>query len=240
LAFPTTHRSAVLGVRSDDPEVRSRALDRVAQVYWRPVFRHLRSRWRVDDDVARDLVQGFFAAALHKGWLERFDPTRGRFRTFLLSCLDAYAANEARAARRLKRGGGTVAVPLEVVSAEGEVEERPLASAFDLEADFHREWVRSLFALAVEALRERSQGTSREAAFTLFQRYDLEGSDAPERPSYRRLAEELGLPETQVTNHLHWARKEFRSVVLATLREITASEEEFRSEARTLLGVDPA
>jgi hypothetical protein len=41
-----------------------------------------------------------------------------------------------------------------------------------------------------------------------------------------------------VTNHLAWARREFRRVVLDTLREMTASEDEFRREARDLLGLD--
>jgi hypothetical protein len=41
-----------------------------------------------------------------------------------------------------------------------------------------------------------------------------------------------------VTNHLHWARRELRKAVLEKLRETTASEEEFRDEARALLGVE--
>jgi RNA polymerase sigma factor (sigma-70 family) len=239
LAFPSTHRSVVLSVRSADPEERARALDTLIRAYWRPVFRYLRAKWRADEARAEDLAQGFFAAALEKGWLGRFEPERGRFRTFLLSCLDAYAANEVRAARRLKRGGGTSTVPLEVEDENGDLRELSLADPRGLEAGFQREWARSLFSLAVDALRERCRGTSKEVAFTLFERYDLEGADAPERPSYGTLAAQHAIPMTQVTNHLHWARKAFRVTVLDTLREITASEAEFRAEARSLLGVDP-
>ena len=75
-------------------------------------------------------------------------------------------------------------------------------------------------------------------AFALFERYDLEGAEAHDRPTYAQLAADHGLPVTQVTNHLHWARRELRAAVLDKLREITASEEEFRSEARALLGVE--
>ena len=49
--------------------------------YWRPVYRHLRARWRVREEEAEDLAQGFFAAALEKGWLARYEPARGRFRS---------------------------------------------------------------------------------------------------------------------------------------------------------------
>jgi RNA polymerase sigma factor (sigma-70 family) len=220
----------VLAIQSEDDAERSRALDTLLRSYWRPVFTHLQRRWRADTARAEDLTQGFFAAALEKDWLERFDPKKGRFRTFLLACLDAYAANDARAARRQKRGGELPPLTFDL----------ELAEPRDPDAEFRREWARSLFGLAIDALRERCRGTPREVAFALFERYDVEGADALRRPTYAELAAEKGLPITQVTNHLHWARREFRAAVLATLREITASEEEFRAEARELLGVEPS
>ena len=240
MAFPETHRSVVLAVRSPDQQERQRALDAVVAAYWRPVFRHVRARFRVPDEEAEDLTQGFFAAALEKGWLARYEPERGRFRSYLLACLEAFVANQRRAGRRLKRGGGVTLVPLETENADGETHELPLTDGSDLEADFQREWARSLFALAVAALRQRCLGTSREVAFALFERYDLEDHDASERPRYADLAAEFALPVTQVTNHLHWARHELRKTVLEKLREITASEEEYRAEARALLGSEPA
>jgi DNA-directed RNA polymerase specialized sigma24 family protein len=239
LAFPQTHRSVVLAVRSADPEERARALDAVVKAYWRPVQRHVATRWRESDDDSRDLAQGFFAAALEKGWLARFDPGRGRFRTYLLTCLDGFVAKERRAGRRVKRGGRAAFVPLEARGEDGETRELPIPDRTDLEAEFQREWARSLFALAVEDLRARCARTGKEVAFALFERYDIEGADSHDRPSYAELAAAHGLPVTQVTNHLHWARRELRAAVLGKLREITASEEEYRAEARALLGVDP-
>ncbi len=53
------------------------------------------------------------------------------------------------------------------------------------------------------------------------------------------IAEALGLPVTQVTNFLAYARREFRAIVLERLREISGTEAEFRLEAMELLGVDP-
>jgi RNA polymerase sigma factor (sigma-70 family) len=238
VAFPQTRRSVVLAVGSADPDERARALDVLVAAYWRPVFRHVRARWREGDEDAQDLAQGFFAAALEKGWLARFDPGRGRFRTYLLTCLDGYVANERRAGRRLKRGGDASVVPLETTGADGETRELPLPDGTDLEAQFQREWARSLFSLAIESLRSRCAAAGKEVAFALFERYDVEGAEADDRPTYARLGAEHGLPVTQVTNHLHWARRELRAAVLERLREITASEEEFRSEARALLGVE--
>jgi DNA-directed RNA polymerase specialized sigma24 family protein len=237
LAFPPTRRSVVLAFRSPDPEERTRAFDALAQAYWGPVYKHLRARWGTSDEDAEDLAQGFFTAALEKGYFEGFDPVKGRFRTYLLTCLDAFSANDHRSRTRLKRGGRERFVPLETAGADGGALE--VSDGRELEADFQREWARSLFALAVESLRGRCRGTAKEVAFELFEEFDLEGSDPPERPSYAELAARRGLAVTQVTNHLAWARREFRRGLLEKLREITASDDEFRAEARTLLGFDP-
>jgi len=42
-----------------------------------------------------------------------------------------------------------------------------------------------------------------------------------------------------VTNELAWARRAFREIVLDLLREVCATDDEFRAEARDLLGIDP-
>ena len=74
--------------------------------------------------------------------------------------------------------------------------------------------------------------------FLLFERYDLADAEPHERPTYAELAAELGLPVTQVTNFLAAVRREFRRAVLARLRETSGGEEEFRAEARALLGIE--
>ena len=240
MAFPETRRSVVLAVRSGDAQERARALDAVAGANRRPEKPPHGGRWRAREEEAEVLAQGFFATALEKGWLARYEPARGRFRSYLLACLEAYVANERRNGRRLKRGGGVTTVPLEGEGPDGETWELPIADATDIEAEFQREWARGLMALAVEALRKRCAGTSRAVAFALFERYDLQDHEPAERPRYQDLAGEFDLPVTQVTNHLYWARRELRQSVLETLREITASEQEFRSEARALFGAEPS
>ena len=239
MAFPLTRRSVVVAAGSADPQTRRRAFEALVAAYWKPVYKYLRLQWRASGEDAEDLTQGFFARALEKGFFDRFDPRRARFRTYLRTCLDGFVANERKSARRLKRGGEAEHVSLDFAGAEAELgRQRPPAEA-DMEEYFHREWVRSLFGLAVEALRRRCAEAGKVATFALFERYDLEGPEAAARPTYAALALELGIPETQVTNHLAWARREFRRLVLETLEEATGSEEEFRSEARLLLGVDP-
>ena len=92
-----------------------------------------------------------------------------------------------------------------------------------------------MFTLAVEALRKRCEESGRNVHFQLFERYDLR-DDA--NVSYASLANEFNLDAATVNNYLAAVRRDFRRVVLEKLREITATDEEFRTEARSLLGVD--
>jgi RNA polymerase sigma factor (sigma-70 family) len=234
--FPPTRASVVRAASGPEGEPRRQAFGALAEGYWRPVYKYLRWRWSADRAEAEDLTQGFFARAYEKRFFDRFDPARGRFRTFLRACLDGFAANERQAASRLKRGGGAALLSLDVEGAERELAGAARHSGDDVEAWFHREWVRTLFAHALAALEARCREKGRLAAFEVFRRYDVD-ADEDARPTYDALARELGLPVTQVTNHLAAMRRELRREVLDALRALTASEEEFQAEARDLLGV---
>jgi RNA polymerase sigma factor (sigma-70 family) len=237
--FPETRHSVVRGVASEDVAVRGRAWNALVESYWRPVYKYARLKWRLQREDAEDLTQAFFARALEKAFFDRYDPARARFRTFLRTCLDGFAANEWKAAHRKKRGGDAPLLSLDFLTAEGELREVELKDERDVEDYFHKEWVRSLFSLSLEALRRQCQLSGKRTQFALFERYDIDAPSSGQRPSYEELAREHGLPVTQVTNYLAWARREFRRIVLEKLRELTASEEEFRAEAREILGADP-
>lgn len=237
--FPATHHSAVLAARSDDPGLRAEALEAIAAAYWKPAYRYARMRWRVPNEEAKDLVQGFFASAVERGLLGRYDSSRGSFRSYLRLCLDSYLSNERKAAGRLKRSAGQPLLPIDPGGAQEEIAMADPAGDVDPEIYFRREWIRSLFGLAVERLRGRLEETGRAVHFVLFERFEIGTDAAPDRPSYAELAAGHGLTTTQVTNHLATARREFRRILLDTLREITASEAEFRAEARHLLGAEP-
>jgi len=236
--FPATRWSAIEGARSSDPEERRRALDRIVSVYWKPIYKYVRARYRRSAEDAQDLTQEFFASLLDRGTLDAYEPRRARLRTFLRSCVDALVANADRDARRLKRGGGSALLSLEFELAEGELARTGLPSPERLDDFFEREWVRSLFATAVDQLRSNCAAKGKDVVFSLFARYDLDDAE-PGRPTYADLAREFGLSITDVTNHLAGARREFRRISLELLRETTASDDEFRREARSLLGHAP-
>ena len=238
-AFPPTRQSVVAATRGDDADARRAAFEVLIALYWRSVYSHLRMKWRAQPADAEDLAQEFFARAMARGFFDDYDPARARFRTFLRTCLDRFVANARRGERRLKRGGGAKALSLDFAGAERDLAAATMDAAPESDGDawFDREWVRSLFADAVEALRAECAGTPREIRFRVFERHDLAPGDGTPRPGYWALGEELGLPVTQVTNHLAWARRELRRLVLDRLRSLSGSDAEFRAEAEDLFGV---
>ena len=232
-SFPITRVSVIAALADPNDETRRAAGDLFARAYWLPIAATLRARWRLDTADAEDMTQEFFAEALAKEWLSRYDPARSRFRTFLRVCLDRFAANALQSKRRLKRGGGAAMLSLE----EAVVQPAEEDSAAD--ARFRDEWVRSVFALALDALRDEARAAGKDVHVAIFEEYDVEDLPDDRRPSYRDLGERFGISEMSVTNHLAWARRAFRRHVLAVLRALSGSDAEFREDAQELLGVRP-
>lgn len=236
-AFPKTRLSILEAAKSGSAGERDRALEELISAYWKPLYKYIRLKFRNSPEDAQDLTQAFFIELMERELLRRYEPEKSRLRTYLRVCMDSFALNDRKAAGRQKRGGDTAHVALDFANAEGElqglvIDPEAVPAPETLDDYFEKEWIRHLFSTAVEELRTLSVERRKEQAFTLFERYDLDGDTA----SYAELAAELGLPATQVTNYLAWARREFRRLVLERLRAQCGSDEEFRREAKSLFG----
>lgn len=222
--FPATRHTLLEDAAASDGARRRIAHERIAAAYWKPIYKYIRWKWREDNETAKDLTQSFFTKALDRDFFGGYDSSRAAFRTFLRLCADRFVSNERQRAGRAKRSGSNE--PLD---------ENMAAEGGDPEEYFRREWVRQIFSLSIKALRAEYEERGRLAAFQAFEFYDLAEE---ERPSYAELAVRLGVPVTQITNYLAAARRDLRRIILDCIRELTATEREFRSEARSVLGVD--
>lgn len=231
--FPPTKHSLIRAVGDSSPAVRRQAYGSLVQAYWKPVYKYIRIKWRENNEDAKDLTQGFFATALEKNYFLGYDPEKALFRTYLRTCVDRFVLHHRQAAGRIKRGGDAERLPLDFESAEAELGRVKDPDSLDLDDFFYREWARSLFGLALEDLKRHCQESGKETQYRVFERYDLEEPEA-ERVTYAQLAREFSVPETQITNYLAFARRQFRQALLNRLRELTASDHEFEAEASRL------
>ena len=64
--FPDTRGSLVAAVKSGDREARARALETLAEAYWRPVYTYVRLNAGREHEEAVDITQEFFAQLVEK------------------------------------------------------------------------------------------------------------------------------------------------------------------------------
>ena len=235
IPFPVTRRSVLERIQSGDPDVRRTAFGDLSEGYWKPSYHYLRLHWRLPAASAEDVVQAFFAAAFEKQYVERYDPAKAKFRTFLRMCLDRFVQNHQKAERAEKRGGGQPHLPLDFPAAERELSAIAVQDRRDLDRFFHDETVRALFAGTVDAMRRAYEGEGKSIIFRVFERHDLHPSADL---SYASVAREFDLTSAQVTNYLHAARSRFREQALLNLRALVGTDDEFRDEARELFGLE--
>jgi RNA polymerase sigma factor (sigma-70 family) len=228
--FPATRISIIQKLQN--PKERQQALDGFFALYWSPVYKYVRLKWNKNEEDAKDLTQAFFLRSLEKDFFSGFDANRARFRTFLRVCLDGFVSNERKAQSAVKRGGPLLHVPLDFQIAEKELQ---FQSHETPEKLFEREWVRSVFRISLQKLAGQYEQKGKSVIFRIFERYEMEAS---QEISYKDLATEFQIPETQVTNYLADARKRFRRIVLETVATATGTEEEYRNEVRALLGIE--
>jgi RNA polymerase sigma factor (sigma-70 family) len=235
IPFPVTHLSVLERVRSQDAAVRRLAFDDLARAYWKPAYHYLRLHWNLSPEAAEDAVQAFFTTAFEKQYLERYDVEKARFRTFLRVCLDRFAQNLRKADAAARRGGGAMHLSLDFPGAEQELTQIPGATVSDAERFFHDETVRFLFGRVVDSMKSLLEREGRGVVYRVFEQHDLSPKS---ETTYATVAEAVGLPVTQVTNHLHAARRRFRELALEHLRAMSGSDDEFRRDARELFGLD--
>jgi RNA polymerase sigma factor (sigma-70 family) len=214
--FPSTQVSLIEAAAGEPL-----AMERVVALYWKPVYKFIRLKFRKDNEAAKDLTQGFFASALEREFFQRFDPSKAGFRSYLRLAVERFAANQHEAENRQKRGGGVEFAELDAEAASGESPEEA----------YLQEWRRQLFALAIEDLRAECDGAGKVTEWRIFEAYDLAED---ERPSYAELARRHGVAETSVTNYLAWARRRLRGMVTDRLRGVTSGERELHEELRRL------
>ena len=161
--FLSTRWSVVLAAgEASKPEARQ-ALNELCRTYWYPLYAYVRRRTG-SADAAQDLIQEFFARLLEKNTIAVADRRRGRFRTFLLSSLRNFLANEGAKLRAAKRGGGLHIWQLDVHLAESRFTHEP---ADDLTADktFDRRWAETLLSQVMQRLEDEFARLGKTAHF---------------------------------------------------------------------------
>ncbi len=228
-AFKSTHWSVVRGGSSADSELRRVSLERLCSQYWFPLYAHLRRRGR-DADRAADLVQGFFAQLLSRDGLSTVEEGVGPFRAWLLGALRNHERDEIAREQALKRGGGTVPIPID--SDEGERRlELAGASLDDPARAFDRAWALSVLDQGLLLLEQEMKRSGDGRRFeVLGPLLSIEGDDRPRA----ELARELGLEPVALRVALLRFRRRYQELLVRVVSDSVGSADEAGRELETL------
>ncbi len=236
-AFVTTRWSVVLsGADSEGGERQIRlALAELCRIYWRPIFFFIVRRGYSAED-AEDLTQDFFGKILKDDWLQRADPTRGRFRSLLLKSLQNFLNDAADRTRARKRGGDASFVSWDPWMAEAPSEltlSSEALNSWPAEQVFDAGWAATVVERALRRIREECESKGRLRVFEVLSPYlSAEREDL----SYRILAAKLRVPEATVKKLLYHMRHRYRFLLRDEVAETVADPAEVEDELRYLCG----
>jgi RNA polymerase sigma-70 factor (ECF subfamily) len=232
-SFPTTHWSSVLSAGGGAEPNAQAALEGLCQAYWYPLYGYVRRQGRSVEE-AQDLTQEFFARLLRKDYLRHPDPTRGRFRTFLLTALKRFLINDWKKSRAARRGNGQPAISWD----QRETETRFLAEPVDQstpEKAFEKRWAVTVLEQVLERLREEFIATSGKAE--RFERLKVLLWGEKGSPPYAEVAAEWGLSQGALKVVVHRMRRRYRELLRAEVAHTVARPEEVDDELRHLIAV---
>lgn len=230
-AFATTRWTLVQQAADSAHPDAAAALEHLCRIYWPSVYVFVRRKGSSASEAA-DLTQEFFARVLEKRYLDQARRERGTFRTFLLTCVKNFLANEWDRQKARKRGGAAHVFSLDHRGIEQQYQLEP---HHDLTPErlFEQQWAWSVVQQALTRLEEDVRAAGREQMYSECRDLLLGGPG----DSYRDIAQRLNLTEGALKVQIHRLRRRLRELVLDELGQAGAPAAESEAELRHLLAL---
>jgi RNA polymerase sigma-70 factor (ECF subfamily) len=228
--FATTQWSVVLAAGQRGSEQSRAALARLCESYWYPLYAYLRRQGCTTHD-AQDLTQAFFAQVLDKNYLAAVDRGLGKFRSFLLTSLRHFVANERDRARAKKRGGGQGVLSLDFDKAEGRYAAEP-ANELTPERLFEQQWAMEVLAAVLQQLHDELTANGKDSWFKVLKPLLAAEADAP---PYAEVAQRLETTAGAVKTTVHRLRRRYKQLLHDEVAKTVADPAEIDDELRQLV-----
>lgn len=227
--FMSTRWSIVVSAgRRSSPDSR-RALESLCETYWLPLYAYARRRV-ANVEEAQDLTQEFFVRLLEKQVLAEASPERGRFRSFLLTTMKNFLANEWDRSRAVKRGGDRLRLSLDWDQGESRLGLEP---QHDLTAErlFERQWALTLLDVVIGRLQQEFIDDGKPRQFELLKEALTGDRQAVDYPA---VSAELGMSEDAVRQAASRLRKRYRELLRDEVAQTVTDPAEIEDELRGL------
>jgi RNA polymerase sigma-70 factor (ECF subfamily) len=157
----------------------------------------------------------------------------GKFRSYLLTCLKHFLANERRRAQTQRRGGGVREIPFDTEEAETRYQAEP-ADNVTPDVLFERRWAFTVIDRVLESLRQEYVQRDKGALFD-----DLRGLLPGDGVvgSRAELAVRHGMSAGALDVALHRFRQRFGALLHEQVVRTVSSPDEVEPELRYLVSV---
>lgn len=234
--FQRTHWTQVLSVQTGDEAQRRTAVNELLRDYWKPIYCYLR-RKGYDNETAKDLAQGFFLdVVLGRDLIQQVDPTKGRFRTFLLTALDRYVVSVSRMERASKRRPEAGLLHLDGILWNSVPEHASMATP---EQTFNYAWATALLEGVVAGLERECLASGRKKQWEVFCARVLNPILANEEPvPILSLCSQYAIEsERKVWDMVGTMKRRFQAILRSQVRSFVNSEEEVDEEISDLMEI---
>ena len=230
--FHTTLWTVVLTARAKNGDAAREALGTLCSTYWYPLYGFIR-RQGASPQEAEDLTQEFFFRFLERDCLATVRPAAGKFRSFLLTCLKNFLANERERAQAHRRGGGQRIISLDGAEANTRYSLEP-ADHLTPEAEFERRWAFVVLERTMTELRRECAASDRRNLFQDLQGFLPGGQGTVSRAE---LAAKRGVSVGAIDVAIHRLRQRFGVLLREQVARTVSTEAEVGDEIRYLISV---
>jgi len=230
--FSTTHWSVVLSAGQANSSQASESLEKLCRAYWPPLYSYIRRQGHGPEE-AQDLTQAFFSKLLKKNFWARADPQKGRFRSFLLTALRHFLADERDRGGTAKRGGGLSFIPFDEQTGEEQFLDG-LSENLSGEQQFDRQWAATVLEQARTKLHQECVASGKSG---LYDRVSLVDGPNESAVPHAVIAQELGMSVSAVKSAVSRLRARYGELVRQEVAHTVSSPVEIEAEIRHLLSV---
>ena len=231
MAFTTTHWSIVLEAQGESSAAQD-ALEKLCGTYWRPIYGFVRRQGASAED-AEDLTQGFFALLLERKDLNTVRKEKGRLRSYLLTSVKHFLADESRRALAVKRGKGQRLIPIDDIR-EGERTDINQTDRFTADQIYERRWAFTVLEQVMTRLREEYRNAGNVRFFDQMKKMLI---DEPDRPSQAQVANEFDMTENAVKQAFYRFRQRYQALLREEIAHTVAIPGDVEDELRHLISV---
>ena len=229
--FTTTHWTVVLEAQSESATAQE-ALEKLCRIYWRPIYSFVQ-RQGIELEEAKDITQGFFADLLEHRSLTAVRKEKGRLRSYLLTSLKNFLADEARHAMAVKRGKGQRLIPLDDIRERERVD---VERSDRLTADqiYERRWAFTVLEQVMARLRDEYRSAGNVRFFDQLKKMLM---CEPDRPSQAEVAAEFDMTENAVKQAFYRFRQRYQTLLREEIAHTVAVPSDIEDELRHLITV---